>query len=86
MNYTLYVCDECEDICLSSEPDMHECTRKCFYPLCDTVRRATSGLSDMLDLAVESHKATMEDLAPEEMAEFAEDHAVDVAMDKEAYQ
>jgi len=81
MGFTLYVCDECEDICISSEPDMHECTRKSFLPLTDTVRRATSGISDMMDLAVESHKATMEDLQEEDDS-LAVDMQVDALMDR----
>ena len=84
MRYTLYVCDECEDICISSEPDMHECTRKSFLPLTDTVRRATSGISDMMDLAVECHKATMEDLQDDDDS-CAVDMQVDALMDRRLF-
>ena len=81
MGFTLYVCDECEDICISSEPDMHECTRKSFLPMTDTVWRATSGISDMMDMAVESHKATMEDLQDDDDS-CAVDMQVDALMDR----
>lgn len=81
MGFTLYVCDECEDVCISSEPDMHECTRKSFLPMTDTVWRATSGISDMMDMAVESHKATMEDLQDDDDS-CAVDMQVDALMDR----
>lgn len=84
MGITLYVCDECEDICISSEPDMHECTRKSFLPMTDTVWRATSGISDMMDMAVESHKATMEDLQDDDDS-CAVDMQVDALMDRRLF-
>ena len=84
MGFTLYVCDECEDICISSEPDMHECTRKSFLPLTDTVWRATSGISDMMDMGVESHKATMEDLQDDDDS-CAVDMQVDALMDRRLF-
>ena len=84
MGFTLYVCDECEDVCISSEPDMHECTRKSFLPMTDTVWRATSGISDMMDMAVESHKATMEDLQDDDDS-CAVDMQVDALMDRRLF-
>ena len=84
MGYTLYICDECEDVCISSEPDMHECTRKSFLPMTDTVWRATSGISDMMDMAVESHKATMEDLQDDDDS-CAVDMQVDALMDRRLF-
>ena len=62
---------------------MHECTRKSFLPMTDTVWRATSGISDMMDMAVESHKATMEDLQDDDDS-CAVDMQVDASNGQEA--